>query len=154
DLYGVRVIALEPAERRVRLRVFVVYYDTAYKDHAPLPDDSSFFLRALWERVDTRFGGGGPLGDVITVDEGLNESWADRNTRQFVERFERLTTRNHPMADGDYATLMDFYYERGGCWPGEDRLVQADYDVWVTEPRWLQSLTFGDSWGTTSYPTA
>ncbi|WP_344922708.1 tetratricopeptide repeat protein, partial [Plantactinospora mayteni] len=33
----------------------------------------------------------------------------------------------------------------------EESLAQGDYDVYVTDARWLESLRIGQSWGTTSY---
>lgn len=151
DLYGVRVLAVAPDEARVRLRVFVVYYDTAYESHQPLPEDPSFFLRVLWDEGDTRFGGGGPIGDEISVGQICDEAWVDQQTHRFVERLEQLDSRNHPVSD--FSKYADFYYERGGGWQDEDLLVQADYDVWVTDQRWLEHLDEGMSWGTTSYET-
>ena len=50
DLYGVRVLEVEPDASRMRLRVFVVYYDTQYKYHQPIPDNRSFFVRILCDR--------------------------------------------------------------------------------------------------------
>lgn len=148
DLYRVRVLSLDPAERRVRFRVFVVDYDTANRHHHPLPDDPSFFLRILGERTDDR----GPLADLVSLFRA-DEAWVDENTWRFVADVARTETRNFPVRDEDWASYADFYQARAGRWQDEERLVQADYDVRVTDARWLAHLVTGESWGTTSYPT-
>ncbi|GAA3753862.1 hypothetical protein GCM10022225_43270 [Plantactinospora mayteni] len=152
DLYGLRVLDVAPDELRVSFRVFVVYYDTGGKTHAPIPDDPSFFLHELWgaqrfEPVTTPH----PLR-MVSVKQILDEDWSAANAHRYVRRVDRVATRNHPVADDDWAHLHDFYYERAGGWSDEDLLVQADFDVWVTDPRWLETLTPGRSWATTSYP--
>ncbi len=151
DLYGVRVLGIHPEERRVRLRVFVVYYDVRGEYHQSIPQDLSFFVRILWDKGDIRFGRGGPIGEEIDVQQLCDESFIDSNAHRFVERVEILETRNDPI--DDYEGYHDFYYERGGCWQDEERLAQADYDLFVTDARYLEHLVLGMSWGTTSYET-
>lgn len=161
DLYGVRVLALPGGEQRVRLRVFTVYYDIFSGDDGqverieplPPPDDASFFLRILWDEGDTRFGGGGPIGDAITVDQICDESWVDANTARFIARVHQLAVRNSPPRQQDWPRIRPFHYERGGRWDDEDLLVQADYDLLVSDRQWIGHLTEGQSWGTTSYTT-
>jgi len=151
DLYGIRVLEVEPEARRVRVLVFVVYYDTHGQYHQPVPEDISFFFRVLWDKADTRFGGGGSLGKEVDVDAYLDESFVDSNAWRFVERVEELEVRNFPVEN--WEGVSDFYYERGGAWVDEDKLVQADFDVFVTDARYIDHLTVGMSWGTTSYET-
>ena len=127
----------------MRLRVFVVYYDTQYKYHQPIPDNRSFFVRILCDRD--------ALGDDIDGDSQFDEDYIDSNAFRFVERVEELERRNFPVES--YDTLADFYYERGGGWENEEQLVQADYDLFVTRPEYLAPFAVGDSWGTTSYQT-
>ncbi|GGV34893.1 hypothetical protein GCM10010182_68550 [Actinomadura cremea] len=152
DLYGARVLDVAPGEARARFRIFVVYYDVAYQDHAPLPDDDvGFFFRLLWEAAHDR-----PITrwhalQAVPLDDFLEPEWVDANAHRYVTRVERVASRNHPVGDDDWDGLQDFYYERDGGWTGEDRLVQADYDVHVTDPLWLDSLEAGYSWGTTNY---
>lgn len=153
DLYGVRILGIEPEKRKVTLRVFVVYYDTGYKSHQPLPTDHSFFLRILWDQGDTRFGGGGPIGDEIDVDHFLDEQWIDANTYRFVKSVNQVSTKNFPLADNDYEDYHDFYYERDNKWENEEKLVQADYEIIVTDEKYIQHLSTGLSWGTTAYET-
>jgi tetratricopeptide (TPR) repeat protein len=154
DLYGVRVLDVAPGELRARFRVFVVYYDVHDRSHAPLPDgDVGFFFRVLWEAAHDR-----PIAQwhalqAVTLDDFLDVEWGEANSHLYVRRVDRVAARNHPVEDGAWEDLHDFYYERDGAWANEDRLVQADYDVRVTDPRWLESLTPGDSWGTTVYVT-
>jgi len=136
DLYGIRVLDLVPDERRVRFRVFVVYYDTEDRTHAPLPHDPSFFLRLLSES-------GLNLGEIF------DEDWVGANAYRFVRHVEQVASRNHPVVE--WTRLHDFYYVRDGRWPEEDLLVQADYDVDVTESWCLGSLTVGRSWATAAY---
>ncbi|MFI1333303.1 tetratricopeptide repeat protein [Streptomyces sp. NPDC020845] len=153
DLYGIRVLDVAPDELRVRFRVFVVYYDTESRTHAPLPDDPSFFFCMLWEATNRL-----PLTSLhplrmVGVDEVLDGEWVAAHTHRYVRRIERIATRNHPVAEAGWQRLSDFYYERDGRWKDEDLLAQADYDVEVTDARWLESLSPGHGWATASYPT-
>ncbi|MER7790029.1 WD40 repeat domain-containing protein [Streptomyces sp. NPDC097640] len=151
DLYGIRVLDVAPEASRVRFRVFVVYYDTQSRTHAPLPDDPSFFFSLLWEATNrlplTSFH---PLR-MVGVDEVLDSEWVADHTHRYVRRVERIATRNHPVAEADWQRLHDFYYERDGRWKDEDLLAQADYDVEVTDARWLGSLSVGHGWASTFY---
>ncbi|MFG2089157.1 MULTISPECIES: WD40 repeat domain-containing protein [unclassified Spirillospora] len=144
DIYGVRVLAVHPDELRISFRIFVVYYDTHSQTYGPEPDDPTFFFSLLWER--------GPLHDRIDVATSLDGEWIDANTRRFVSGVERLATRNHPPSPEQWKELCDFYYEHGGYWQDEDLLVQFDYDVYVTDRRWIESFSEGDAWGTTAFP--
>jgi len=151
DLYGIRVLDVVPGESRARFRVFVVYYDTEDRSHAPLPDDPSFFFRALWEAAQDRPATSSPSMRAIDLDEAGDPWWIAANSHRYVRRTTRIAARNHPVADDGWARLHDFYYERDGRWRDEDLLVQADYDVEVTDPRWLEPLSPGYSWATASY---
>ena len=143
DLYGVRILEVDEAQRRVRMRVFVVYYDTHYEHHQPIPGDRSFFVRVLCDK--------GALGEDIDDGSRFDEGHVDRNAFRYIERFTELERRNFPVED--YADYHDFYYERGGKWSDEDRLVQVVYDVFVTKGEYTRALRAGDAWGTTAYPT-
>jgi hypothetical protein len=152
DLYGIRVLDVAPDELRVRFRVFVVYYDTESRTHAPLPDDPSFFFSLLREAARRL-----PIATphplrMVDVYEVLDSDWLAAHTHRYVRRIERIATLNHPVAEADWQRLHDFYYERDGRWEHEDLLAQADYDVEVTDARWLESLSPGHGWATASYP--
>ncbi|WP_327129818.1 WD40 repeat domain-containing protein [Streptomyces sp. NBC_01727] len=153
------MLAVDPSQRVVRLRVVVLYYEI--DDHAELPDDASFFLRVLHEY------GSGPLGQLVTQDEIRNEAWVDANTRWFVEHVERGAIRNYPFTEADQDRL-----ETGPGYPwdevrldemdpksaqdlmlSENLRVQGDYNVVVTDPRWIEHLTVGAWWRTAAYPT-
>lgn len=129
---------------------FRVRGDTHAKTYPPLPDESGFFLHVLWEQGRWEH----PLGEAITVDQIPNEEWANIHSRWFIEKAERTSTTNYPPQDEDFERLYDFYYERLGGWNDEELLVQAEYDVQVTDPRWLEQLSVGDAWGTATYPMA
>jgi WD40 repeat protein len=151
--YGVRVLAPAPDRRRVRFRIFVVDYNVERRWHAELPGDPGFFLSLLWQSADDR---GGSLGDFFTWREPENDGWLAVNTRWFVESVERVAVRNYPLSDEDWEhidTLQEEgIHQRDDGWPDEDRLVQADYEVQVTDPRWLEHLWPGLSWETGYYP--
>ncbi|TDE33429.1 hypothetical protein E1295_38190 [Nonomuraea mesophila] len=152
DLFGVRVLDLDHERRRVRFRVFVVYYEPSWGTDDLLPNDPSFFFRLLWEGADGIRGHNyGPLADLVGVDEFCDEAWVVRHTRLFVSGVHRVTTRNHPLDSDAWDRLAMFYYVRDGRWRDEDLLAQGDYDVEVTDPRWLAPLRLGQSWGTGSY---
>ncbi|MEU8150947.1 hypothetical protein [Nonomuraea sp. NPDC048901] len=148
DLYGIRVMALEPGQRRVRLRVFVTYYDADEYDQALLDGDTSFFLRVLWDEVEDA----GPLGEQVSLDEILDDDWVDGNTWRFIERYEAVMSKNVSFTKTDIANLPTRRYDLH-WFTDEELLVQTDYDVWVTDPRWLAHLSLGQHWTTTSYPT-
>ncbi|MFF0725546.1 WD40 repeat domain-containing protein [Streptomyces sp. NPDC004134] len=164
DLYGVRVLAVDLPQRRIRLRTTAIYYDSGA--HAPLTDDASFFLRVFAETAD-----GAPLGDAITVDQRLDETWVDASTRFFVESVERIATRNYPLTEEEVDELLEDEDRLSFPWEEEPRFdelspeaaaelvlseeanVGADYDVVVTDHRWIEHLAAGDWWRTASYPT-
>ncbi len=152
NLYGIRVLDVAPDELRARLRIFVVYYDTHDRSNAPLPDDPSFFLQILWEAARNQPSTSRHPLRMVGTDEICDPEWVAANSHRYVRRIQRVALRNHPMADDGWVRLRDFYYERDGKWHHEDLLVQADYDVKVTDPRWLESLSPGDRWATPSYP--
>lgn len=151
DLYGIRVVDTKPEENKVVIKVFVVYYDVAYKNHQPLPKDPSFFFRILWDEGDTRFGKGGTIGNEVSVDQICDEPWVDNNTFRFIKNVKQLRTTNFPLTD--YTGYADFYYERNGSWENEDKLVQATYEIEVTDTKYFDHLSSGMSWGTTAYQT-
>ena len=143
DLYRVRVLDLDPTQRKVTFRVFLVYYDWS-----GVPTDPSFFFRILWDEADARFGGGGPLGEEVDVRHYLDEAWVNENTQRFVERVTRLSLRNDPLPAGKPPPT--FVYDG---YSNEDGLTQGDYEVIVTDPRWITHLKVGQTWQTTSYET-
>ncbi len=143
DLYRVRVLDLDPTQNKVTFRVFLVYYDWS-----GVPTDPSFFFRILWDEADARFGGGGPLGEEVDVRHYLDEAWVNANTYRFVERVTRLSLRNDPLPPGK--SPPTFVYDG---YSNEDALTQGDYEVIVTDPRWLAHLKVGQTWQTTSYET-
>ncbi|MFC4911868.1 WD40 repeat domain-containing protein [Actinomadura gamaensis] len=151
DLYGVRVLDVRPDEARVRFRVFVVYYDTGSRTHAPLSDDPSLFFQFLWEAARHADGGTAPnaLRDV-TTEQRLDRNWVETYAHRYVRRVVRVAARNDPVSD--WSGLMDFYYDRGGRWADEERLVQGDFDVEVTDARLLDPLVPGLAWGSAAYP--
>ncbi len=143
DLYRIRVLDLDPAQRKVTFRVFLVYYDWS-----GVPTDPSFFFRILWDEADTRFGAGGPLGDEVSVQDFCNEAFVNANTHRFVERVTKLSRKNDPLPPGE--TRPTFVY---GGFTDEDILTQGDYEVIVTDIKWMQHLKVGQTWQTTSYET-
>ncbi|MFO0556627.1 MAG: pentapeptide repeat-containing protein [Polyangiales bacterium] len=157
DLYGVRVLALDPSQRRVRLRVFVAYETRPDAfDHTPLPWDRTFFVRVLsdvnippWKYRRRR----APIDAAIPEDRRFDEAWIDANAWRYIERFERAATRNEPLTDPPDEGITLVHYERAGCWEQEPRMMQADFDVWVTKPAYIAHLELGMSWATTAYAT-
>jgi len=151
DLYGIRVLDTKPEEHKLIIKVFVVYYDVTFKTHQPLPKDPSFFFRILWDKGDARFGKGGSIGVEVSVDQIGDETWVDNNTFRFIKNVELLVTANFPIKD--YSSYTDFYYEKNGSWVDEDKLVQATYEIEVTDSKYFNHLSSEMSWGTTAYET-
>ncbi|MEV6400609.1 hypothetical protein AB0M39_38515 [Streptomyces sp. NPDC051907] len=143
--YGVHVLEVQAEQRRARLRILLETADGDASDGesdgesggesgedtgaecpdraAGLPDDPSFFFDLLWESADARRGS--PLTDVVTPQEIRDPAWAQAHAHRFVERVVR---RGTPERAGRGAA-------RG--------TVHVDYDLWVTDARWLNSLTPG-----------
>ncbi|MBL1120069.1 WD40 repeat domain-containing protein [Streptomyces sp. 110] len=157
DMYGVRVLAVDPDELRARLKVFVVYYDVGSRTHIPLPNEEpNTFLHFLWEAASGYLGADddrtGPLGHAVSTSRLLDYEWADTNARRFISRVERVELRNYPLTDDQWEDMHDFYYERGGAWKDEDLLIQAEYEIRVTDRKWLEPLSVGDGWGSAAFP--
>ncbi|MFD1547083.1 WD40 repeat domain-containing protein [Nonomuraea guangzhouensis] len=148
DLYGARVLDVADDRRSVRLRVFVVYNEPSIDGGFPLPDDAVFFLRLLWDFADAEYGAPRPLARAFGHEPLMDEAWVAVNSRWFIEGVDRLSTRNHPMTDEQWDTLAMFYRLRDGGWQDEDQLVQGDYVVRVTDPRWIDGLELGDTCST------
>jgi hypothetical protein len=159
-LYLVRVLEVAPEERRVRVRVIVTFYTiggedtgtavTGVQPHLPLPRDASFFLRVLWDAGSER--DGGPINDEITVDQICTEEWVDEHCRRFVDQVEQLAVRNDPPVQwlwppmhhaAQFSDTAEFSALR----------TYGDYDVSVTDERWLRQATPGHLFDTTSYAT-
>jgi tetratricopeptide (TPR) repeat protein len=156
NFFGVRVLDLDRERCRVRFRVFATNYeDVDGGDEELLPDDPSFFFRVLFEAADDiiahRYG---PLTDVVTFGEYFDHRWVDHNTHRFVASVERVAARNLPAGDEALERLETYSGECDGrSWPDEDQLAQGDYDVHVTDPRWMEPLRAGDCWDTGNYAT-
>lgn len=129
DLYGIRILKKEPEQKKITIKVIVVYYDVAYESHEPLPMDKSLFLRVLWDEGRDAY-----IGTKISMDEFLNEDWINANAYRFIDHVKQLNTKNHPLRD--YEGYHDFYYG-DGPWKDEEKLVQADYEVYVHDARLL-----------------
>ncbi|WP_433184098.1 hypothetical protein [Actinoallomurus sp. CA-150999] len=155
--HGVRVLELD--EQRVRLRVFSADYDPSRPPMDLLPEGRGFFFGVLWQAADGEAGRRhGPLNDLIPLEDALDPDWVEANAGRFIESVERVGARNLPAGDelaGWYEThyteldrRLHRWHER---WEHEDQLVQADYDVVVTDPRWLEPLREGQGMGTGSF---
>lgn len=151
DLCGIRILEKDESQKRIRLRVFIVYYDVAYKSHEPLPEDHSFFFRILCDSQGSYHERKQVIRSLVSMDQFLDEAWVDRHTWRFIDKVEQIAIRNYPVKN--YKKYSDFYYERQGKWDNEEKLVQADYDVFVSDAAYINHLEEGMSWGTTSYGT-
>lgn len=157
DMYGVRVLKVDPDRLPVRIQVLVVYYDTGSRTHIPLPgEEPGVFLHFLWESAagylsndDERKG---PLGRVLSTDDILNYEWVDTNARRFISEVRRTETLNDPPTEEQWEELHDFYYERGGTWQDEGLLIQGEYEIRVTDRKWLEHLSKGQAWSSAAFP--
>ena len=145
DRYRIRVLAIDKPARRVSLRVFVVCYDSIVVRQG-IPTDASLFLRilctgAMSVRTES-------LREIISDDQFFDEAWIDANTHRFIERVTRTRAQNdRPAKDKQppmfvAETFMD-----------EDILTQADFEVVVTDARWIEHLTVGMTWQTSASAT-
>lgn len=157
DMYGVRVAEVDPGRRRVTFQVLVVYYDTGSRTHIPLPgEEPGTFLHFLWESAAGHLGDDdertGPLGRVISTDDILNYAWVDANARRFISEVRCTETLNDPPTEEQWEALHDFYHERGGTWQDEELLVQGEYEIQVTDRKWMEHLSEGQAWGSAAFP--
>lgn len=142
DLYGIRV--LKKAKTTVTFRVFIVYPDSEF-----IPDTPEFFFQVLLDRAERFYSWkGGPLGDTLRLYDWSNEEWLLDECEKYIEKVEYIAERNFPFDPSDFYT---FYYERDGKWQDEDKLPQMDCAVTVSDPRWIEHLEEGMSWGSTAY---
>lgn len=148
DLYGVRILAVDKPNRKVRLQLIVTYYDVSSRYHEPLLKDITGFFRVL---ADNSIGGYGdsPLAKEVTTDEYCDEKWVKANAHRYIQKIELLGKKNQPLRA--YKGLSDFYYLRDGQWKDEERLVQGQYEITVTDEKYLAHLKEGYAWGTTAY---
>ncbi|MFG2003948.1 tetratricopeptide repeat protein [Spirillospora sp. NPDC048911] len=163
DLYGARILAVAPDRLSVRMRVFVVYYEASIQRALDLPGDPAFFLRLLWDCADQwprrKDASNGTLpepdGTLADFDYKalMDDAWLEEHLSACVRSVQRVAERNAEPDAADWEHIHDFYYERHGGWLDEHRLVQADYVVRVTDPRWLTGVEPGHSWATTWYPS-
>ncbi|WBB57705.1 hypothetical protein O7599_18635 [Streptomyces sp. WMMC500] len=164
DIYRIHVVHADSAGGPVRLRVLLVHHEPWWDQAALLPADPGFFLQVLREAADGEMGRPrGPLADEVGQAQTLDAAFLRAHAHRFVERVERVAVRHQPV-DGAlaayyrnaYDTLDHLFYAgtfNGGYRPGEhgpveERLAQAEYDVWPTDPRWTQTLRTGQCWGT------
>lgn len=147
DLYAVRVLAVDPPRRRIRLRVTAINSDVW---GWPLPD-KSFFRQDLEE-----------MGDNLSLVDEMDDD--------FIESAERIATRNYPFTAEAKGRLVqsDGSYPVPGGFDGsfndmstasakalarcEELSIGADYDVEVTDSRLIDFLEVGSFWNTTAYP--
>ncbi|MFC4012060.1 tol-pal system YbgF family protein [Nonomuraea purpurea] len=143
---GVRVLGIDTAGRRVRVRVFVL--DEPLSADAPLPQGPGFFFRFLWQAAGGRPEVHGPLADVVKLFDAADAG-------RFVERVEQVNARNLPEDAQDLERIAAFYRDHGTDWEEEhlgdrerwayeNHWVQGDYDLWVTDRRWLAPFEVGD----------
>jgi len=142
DLYGVRIVDLCPDENKLKIKIFVVYYDIFYKSHYPIPENPSFFLKILLEKDQYN-----SFGISKAQIEDIN--WIKANTPKYIKSTRLLTTLNFPLTN--YNGLQDFYFETNGKWLDEDKLVQADFELQLTDRKYLDPFKSGMSWGSSCF---
>ena len=173
DLYEVTVVELDRGRRRVRLRVLCAYVDidvedgrVTYAEAKPFPRDASWFVRMLHE---AGFKGRDGVYDAIpsVTPPGVwttgpvpwkwppGDSWVNSNAWRFIERVDELWVRNEVPSEADWLRMYRRYYvgDDSEAWEPEDVMPYGEYDLWVTDPRWLESLSEGSTLGVTSYLT-
>lgn len=156
---------MDPAALTVTFRIFLFHYEPSWEHTPLLPDDRGFFfevLREAAERAEAKRSGA--LDDLVSPQEYLNTEWVDANASRFVAAVTRMATLNQPRTDGEFSALAAFHvdhyasldalsYRKGAPWSEEHRLVQADYQVQVTDRRWLAPLERGQGWCTLAHPS-
>lgn len=152
DLYGIRILETKPEVRKITVKVFVVYYDLPTESHQPIPTDPRFFFEILWGQPNTKLGKAGTLGEEVSDEQCRDEIWMGENISRFIKNIALLSTANFPLVD--YTSLGEFYYERNGKWADEDKLVQATYEIEVTDKKYFDHLSPDMSWGTPIYDYA
>jgi hypothetical protein len=154
--YRVRVLDVDPDVRRTRIRASVCLYqfrdgtDGGLEPQRPLPADATFFLCLLWEQAHTTRG---TLAEHLTADDVYTPAVINDLCVWFVDRVQQVAVRNDPPIGLRWPEMSDGNSEkewRSTFWKHEDQLTQADYDVWVTDQRWIQHMSTGQTWDTTT----
>ncbi|SOD61606.1 hypothetical protein SAMN06297387_103258 [Streptomyces zhaozhouensis] len=166
-LFRVHVVRAGDDETPTRIGVLLLHHEPWWDAEDPLPEGPGFFVQVLREAADGKNGRpGGPLGDEFTVEQSLDTEWIEENAHRYVARVERVEVRHHPVDEAlcawyrdnhdalerlTYVSTFNRRYRAARDLPLEERLVRADYDVWVTAPRWTRTLRAGDRWGTDAW---
>ncbi|GAA3889239.1 hypothetical protein [Streptomyces sedi] len=162
-LFRVHVVRAGDDKTPTRIRVLLVHHEPWW-DEDPLPKGPGFFVQVLREAADGENGRPrGPLGDEFTVEQSLDTEWIEAHAHRYVARVERVEARHHPVDEAlgawyrenhdalerlAHVSTFNRRYRADRELPLEERLVRAEYDVWVTAPRWTRTLRAGDRWGT------
>jgi tetratricopeptide (TPR) repeat protein len=153
QLFGVRVLEVDPAQLRARFRVFFIGENALDPGDSVLPDDPGFLLRVLWESAHGVNGLHGPLADLVGAAMVRDDAWIAAHTPAFVAEYARVATHRHPLDEDSFFDAATPIPGRD-CWLDEDELARGDYEIRVTDARWLVSLRRGQNWGTTMEPPA
>lgn len=144
DLFGLRVLDVDPTARRLTLRVLVVTLDVAHRRHRRPPLDPSFYLQVLGEL--------GVLDESWDEDALCDEDRIRSEAWRSVAAVEVLRVANHPLqTEADWAERADFHHLRGGRWADEARLPQQDVVVTLRVGHALDGVRPGHAWATASY---
>jgi hypothetical protein len=129
--------ALRKKDDTLELSVTIVHPDVD-----ELPETKNFVLQLLVDAGDRK----GPLNQVISMDERLNETWLKTNAHRFIRSVKILRTKNHPR--GGAAALPD---DDGGDEPLDEAQPNAVYRANVVDAKHIAKIKPGLKWSTAAY---
>jgi hypothetical protein len=108
---------------------------TVHPDAGPFGTDDVFALRVLFDTAfdydeDMNYSGTSPLGRAMTFDQALQGSWM----REHASRFVAAVTVEPPDLPEEVPTG-----------------TEAHYDIEVTDAKWLEHLSKGQTWTSAAY---
>ncbi len=118
--------------RGTRIELTLVTLDS---DAGPFAADAGFALRLLHGpafEVDEylSYRGTSPLGEAVTLDESQSERWMRENASRFVA----AVSVEPPGLPDEVPTG-----------------TKARYEIEVTDPKWLEHLSTGQTWASVAY---
>jgi hypothetical protein len=125
-----KVEAAEVSGTRIRLSL-----ESVHPDAGPFGTDDVFALRLLHDTAfefdaQLNYKGTSPLGEAVTYDELEDEEWAHENASKYVSAVD-VEPDDLP-EEVPTGTV-------------------AEYDIEVTDPRWLEHLETGQTWNSAAF---
>lgn len=105
----------------------------------------NFALQLLWRYSDSNSKSKAPFYKKVSEEKILDKLWVFSNDYKFIDSVRMLETFSYPIPDA-ILSLKDKEWKE--FWNQEDKLPYAIIEIKVTDAKWLEHLSEGDSWAT------